>query len=55
MKIRKILTSISLVCMTIVFCFGCASLESFRVIDPYSEGSVITDKFVVTLDKQKLS
>jgi hypothetical protein len=38
-----------------IFClFGCASLEAFRVIDPYSEQSVIMDKFVITLDENKL-
>lgn len=54
MKIRKFLTSLILICVSAICGFGCASLESFRVIDPYNEESVITDKFVVTLDKKKL-
>jgi len=54
MRINKLFTMLILMCLSVLFCFGCADLEAFRMIDPYSEESVITDKFVVTLDKNKL-
>jgi len=54
MKIKKILTSFFLICASVLCLFGCADLEAFRIIDPYSETSIITDRFVVTLDKNKL-
>lgn len=51
MKLRKILTTFSMVLMSIFVLTGCAKIESFRIVNPdYS----IIDELVITLDRSKL-
>ena len=51
MKLKKILFCISLILVSIISFSGCAKVELMRTVDSYS---VIMDKLVVTLDKDKL-
>lgn len=51
MKLKKLLFCISLIFVSIVSFTGCAKVEMMRTVDSYS---VIMDKLVVTLDKDKL-
>jgi hypothetical protein len=51
MKLRRLLFCFSLIIVSIISMTGCAKVEMMRTVDSYS---VIMDKLVVTLDKDKL-
>ena len=51
MKLKKILFCFSLILVSLISFSGCAKVELMRTVDSYS---VIMDKLVVTLDKDKL-
>lgn len=55
MKVKKVLTIFALICMSMICLFGCATVESFRMVTYNKEGKgIIEDSLVVTLDKKKL-
>lgn len=51
MKIKKLLTILSLILISACSLLGCATIESIRVINPDLS---IMDKLVITLDREKL-
>jgi len=51
MKLRKLLSQLSIILICTCFCFGCAKMEVFRAVDA---NDVIVDKLVVTLNKSSL-
>ncbi len=51
MKLKKLITTISLIIVAVISMSGCAKIEVMRTVDSYY---TIMDKLVVTLDKNKL-
>lgn len=51
MKVKKILTGLILICISIFTFFGCANIEYYRAVD--GTGAII-DRLVVTLDSKKI-
>lgn len=51
MKFRKVITVFSMVLMSVFVLMGCATIETYRIVNPdYS----IIDEIVITLDRSKL-